>query len=100
MPRYLIERTYTVDMDGLPTVATRSKAIGHYHYPEIVWEHSHVVMDDDGAIKTYCIYSAPTEEMLREHAEGFGAHVITNLYEIVDDVTPEDVRRRAAAANL
>ena len=57
-------------------------------------------MDDDGAIKTYCIYSAPTEEMLREHADGFGAHVITNLYEIVDDVTPEDVRRRAAAANI
>ena len=44
MPRYLIERTYTVDMDTLPTVATRSKAIGHHRYPEIVWEHSHVVV--------------------------------------------------------
>jgi hypothetical protein len=35
--------------------------------------------------------------MLREHADAFGSHVITNLYELVDDVTPEEVRRRAAA---
>ena len=100
MPRFVIERAYTVDEADVPVVATRSKRLARDHYPEITWEHSHVVMDDDGAIKTYCIYSAPTEEMLREHADGFGAHVITNLYEIVDDVTPEDVRRRAAAANL
>ena len=68
MPRYLIERTYSVDMDGLPTVATRSKAIGHYHYPEIVWEHSHVVVGADGTPKSFCIYEAPNEEMVREHA--------------------------------
>ena len=69
MPRFLIERTYTVDMDGLPEVATRSKAIGHYHYPEIVWEHSHVVVGSDGIPKSFCIYEAPNEEMVREHAE-------------------------------
>ena len=38
MPRYLVERTYTVDMDKLTEVATRSKAIGYHRYPEIVWE--------------------------------------------------------------
>ena len=68
MPRYLIERTYTVDMDALPTVATRSKAIGHHRYPEIVWEHSHVVVDSEGNPKSFCVYAAPSEEMVREHA--------------------------------
>ena len=35
--------------------------------------------------------------MIREHAEAFGAHTITHIYELVDDVTPAEVRRRAAA---
>jgi hypothetical protein len=101
MPRYLIERFFDrISDEDMLAATVRSDRIAAERYPEIIWEHSHVVMDDGGAIKTYCIYSAPTEEMLREHADAFGAHVITNLYEIVDDVTPEDVRRRAAAANL
>ena len=69
MPRFLIERTYTVDLDNLPTVATRSKSIGHHRFPEIVWEHSHVVVTDDGTPKSYCVYAAPNEEMVREHSE-------------------------------
>ena len=90
MPRYLIERTYTVDMDGLPTVATRSKAIGHYHYPEIVWEHSHVVVGTDGVPKSFCIYDAPNEEMVREHSRYLGDHIVETIYEIAGDVTPAD----------
>jgi len=90
MPRYLIERTYTVDMDTVPTVATRSKAIRHYHFPEIVWEHSHVVLDSEGAPKSFCIYSAPTEEMVRAHALRLGDHVVEVIYEIAGDVTPDD----------
>ena len=90
MPRYLIERTYTVDMDGLPNVATRSKAIGHYQYPEIVWEHSHVVVGSDGVPKSFCIYEAPTEEMVREHASRLGDHVVTTIYEVAGDVSPAD----------
>ena len=38
--------------------------------------------------------------MIREHAEAFGSHTITNIYEIVDDVTPAEVRRRVAALDL
>ena len=90
MPRYLIERTYTVDMDGLPTVATRSKAIGHYHYPEIVWEHSHVVVGVDGTPKSFCIYEAPNEEMVREHSRYLGDHIVETIYEIAGDVSPAD----------
>ncbi len=90
MPRFLIERTYTVDLDNLPTVATRSKSIGHHRFPEIVWEHSHVVVTDDGTPKSYCIYAAPTEEMVREHGELFGDHFIERIYEIAGDVSPSD----------
>ena len=90
MPRYLIERTYTVDLDTLPTVATRSKAIGHHRFPEITWEHSHVVIDGDGTPKSYCVYSAPTEDMVREHSQLLGDHFIQEIYEIAGDVTPGD----------
>ena len=90
MPRYLIERTYSVDMDNLPTVATRSKAIGYHRYPEIVWEHSHVVLDSDGTPKSFCIYAAPSEEIVRAHAERLGDHTIKVIYEIAGDVTPDD----------
>jgi Protein of unknown function (DUF4242) len=90
MPRYLIERTYTVDMDELPTVATRSKAIGHHRFPEIVWEHSHVVVDADGTPKSFCVYDAPTEAMVMEHSAMLGDHFVQTIYEIAGDVTPDD----------
>jgi Protein of unknown function (DUF4242) len=90
MPRYLIERTYTVDADTVPTVATRSKSIAHHRYPQIVWEHSHVVITPDGTPKSYCVYEAPNEEMVREHAMRLGDHFIGTVYEIAGDVTPDD----------
>jgi hypothetical protein len=90
MPRFLIERTYTVDMDMLPEVATRSKAIGHHRFPEIVWEHSHVVVDENGTPKSYCVYAAPNEEMVREHASLLGDHFVQEIYEIAGDVSPDD----------
>ena len=90
MPRYLIERTYTVEPDELPTVATRSKAIGHHRFPEIVWEHSHVVIDAEGTPKSYCVYAAPNEEMVREHSKLLGDHFIEQIYEIAGDVSPSD----------
>ena len=90
MPRYLIERTYTVDVDELPEVATRSKAIGHHRFPEIVWEHSHVVIDANGTPKSYCVYAAPSEDVVRQHAQFLGDHVIEDIYEIAGDVSPAD----------
>lgn len=90
MPRYVIERTYTVELDEVPAVATRSKKIGIEHYPQIVWEHSHVVVDDDGNPKSFCVYEAPTEAMVREHANRFGDHTVDAVYEIAGDVTPDD----------
>lgn len=90
MPRYVIERTYTVEESEVPVVATRSKRLVVNDFPQIIWEHSHVVIDSDGTPKSFCVYDAPNEEMVREHAERLGDHTITAIYEIAGDVTPDD----------
>ena len=90
MPRYVIERTYTVDESEVPVVATRSKQLARDHFPEVVWEHSHVVLDDAGTPKSFCIYDAPSEKVVRAHADRLGDHSVDAIYEIVGDVTPDD----------
>ena len=90
MPRYLVERTYDVDEDEMPAVGERSKAIIVEHFPELVWEHSHVVADESGTIKSFCVYTAPSAEMVRDHAAVVGSHQIDRVYEIGGDVTPGD----------
>lgn len=90
MPKYLIERTFDVDEEELPAVATRSKRIALEQFPDITWEHSHVVADADGTLKSFCVYHAPSEAMVREHATLLGSHVIDHVYEIGGDVTPDD----------
>lgn len=54
--------------------------------PEIQWKHSYVTDD-----KIYCVYIAPNEEMIREHADkgGFPANKISLVTEIIDPVTAE-----------
>jgi hypothetical protein len=90
MPRYVIERTYDVDGDELPNVATRSKRIAQEQFPKIIWEHSHVVSDEDGTLKSFCVYEAPDIDTVRRHAELLGNHVVDHIYEIGGDVTPAD----------
>jgi len=90
MPRYLVERTYTVSMDELPTVATRSKSIGVHRFPEIVWDHSHVVVGVDGVPKSFCVYDAPSEDVVRQHAAQLGDHFVETIWEIAGDVSPAD----------
>ena len=98
MGRYVIERNFgAISDDDMLAAAVRSDQMASERFPEIVWEHSHIVATDSGEILTFCVYGAPSEEMIREHAEAFGAHTITHIYELVDDVTPAEVRRRAAA---
>ncbi len=90
MPRYLIVRSFEVDSDQMPEVGRRSREIAEEKFPEITWEHSHVVVNDEGRVFTYCIYDAPSEELVREHAKALGKHTIDSLYEIAGDVTPAD----------
>jgi alkyl hydroperoxide reductase subunit AhpC len=90
MPRYLIVRTFEVGSDQMPAVGRRSRELTEEDFPEIVWEHSHVVVDDDGTVRTYCVYEAPTEDIVREHGRMLGQHTIEGLHEIAGDVTPAD----------
>ncbi len=93
MPRYVIERDFgRVDDDEMLEIAALSKTTGIEHFPDITWEHSHVCSDEEGAIKTFCVYEAPNEERLREHADRLGRHVVANVYEIAGDITPEEIK--------
>lgn len=90
MPRYMIERLFDVQHDGMPELGSKSRRILVEEMPEIVWEHSHVAVDDSGGVKTFCIYSAPSEDEVRRHAEALGVHRVLSVSEIAGDVTPED----------
>jgi hypothetical protein len=90
MPRYVVERTFDVDEDAMPAVGTRSRRLAEEEFPEIVWEHSHVVVDNDGTLKSFCIYAAPDEETIRRHGALLGSHMINHIYEIGGDITPDD----------
>jgi hypothetical protein len=90
MPRYLIMRTFDVTEDQMPFIGRRSRGLTEEEFPEITWEHSHVVVDDDGLVRTFCVYAAPSEEIVRMHGEKLGRHRVDGLYEIAGDVTPAD----------
>ena len=91
MPRYLIERFFDrISDEDMLAAVVRSDRIAAERYPEIVWEHSHVVVDEDGTVMTYCVYEAPTEEQVLEHSRDLGRHTIDAIHEIAGDVTPQD----------
>lgn len=90
MPRYLVIRRFDVSEDQMPEVGSRSRKVIEESYPKIVWEHSHVVVDEDGTVLTYCVYDAPDKEMVRDHAGDLGQHTIDDIHEIAGDVTPHD----------
>jgi predicted Rdx family selenoprotein len=54
--------------------------------PAIQWLHSYVTND-----KIYCVYIAPNEAMVREHARqgGFPANRVSEVREIIDPTTAE-----------
>jgi Protein of unknown function (DUF4242) len=90
MPRYLILRTFDVAEDAMPAVGRRSREIIDGELPEITWEHSHVIVDDDGTVQTYCVYFAPDEDAVHEHSRRLGKHKIESVWEIAGDVSPAD----------
>ena len=59
MPRYLVVRTFDVSEEEMPEIGRRSNEVIEGGYPQIVWEHSHVVVDQDGRVMTYCVYESP-----------------------------------------
>ena len=90
MTKFLIERTFHVSEDQMDYVGRRSKQVAQDDYPEITWHHSHVVVGDDGKVRTYCVYEAPTREIVEGHAAELGMHTVDGIYEIAGDVTPDD----------
>jgi len=91
VPRYIICRSFDVGEPQMPAIGRRSREIVENELPEITWEHSHVVVDDEtGKVRTYCVYGAPNEQVVREHSTRLGQHHVDWIYEVVGDVTPAD----------
>jgi hypothetical protein len=90
MPRYMVVRSFDVGAAEMPGVGRRSREIIEDELPEITWEHSHVVVDDTGMVRTFCVYAAPSEDVVRAHSARLGQHEIDSIDEIVGDVTPAD----------
>lgn len=90
MPRYVIEREIpgagdlsAAELQGISqTSCNVLKELG----PEIQWEHSYVTGD-----KIYCVYTAPSEDLIREHASrgGFPANKISEVKNIIGPSTAE-----------
>jgi Protein of unknown function (DUF4242) len=93
MTRYLIERVWDpMEEEEMAMKGPLSKQIlaDDEKFSPVVWEHSHTVMDEDGRIKSYCVYSSPNPDLIREHATLLGGHRIIHIYEIGGDVSPAD----------
>lgn len=90
MPRYLVERQFSVGQEQMNAVGRRSREIAEERFPEITWEHSHVAIGEDGRVKTFCLYGATSEDDIRGHAQELGLHEVLRISEIVGDVTPDD----------
>jgi hypothetical protein len=86
----MVERLFAVGQDEMDGVGKRSREIIEGQYPSIIWDHSHVAVDDDGRVRTFCLYEADSEHEIRSHAKQLGFHEIQRVTEIVGDVTPAD----------
>ncbi len=90
MPKFLIERNLpgagALTPEQLKAISQSSCAVLRALGPEIVWHHSYVTTD-----KIYCIYSAPSEDLIRRHAAegGFPANVITPIGTIISPATAD-----------
>lgn len=89
MPRYMLKRMWGHQTDAeMLEHGRRSKQVGT-EFPDITWDHSHVVVDDEGRAVSYCVYEAPSAERVLEHASVTGGHVVDRVYELAEDLSPE-----------
>lgn len=90
MPKYLIERELPgagkLSQDQLRGISQKSCSVLNRMGPEIQWIHSYVTGD-----KIYCVYRAPNEEMVRQHAKegGFPANRISEITSVIEPSTAE-----------
>ncbi len=90
MPKFLIEREITgagkLSPTELQAISQKSCGILTELGPQIQWVQSYVTEN-----KVYCIYVAPNEETIREHARlgGFPADRISRVTTVIDPTTAE-----------
>ena len=90
MPKFLIEREIPgagrLSAQDLKAVAQKSCGVLSELGPSVQWVESYVTDD-----KIYCVYIAPNEEMVREHARqgGFPANRVSEVKRMIDPTTSE-----------
>lgn len=90
MPKYIIEREIpgagALSSEELHGISQKSCGVLSAMGPDIQWLQSYVTGD-----KIYCVYIAPDEALVREHAEqgGFPANSISEIKSIIDPTTAE-----------
>jgi hypothetical protein len=90
MPKYVIEREVPgagkLSAGELKAISQTSCGVLEKMGPQIQWVHSYVAGD-----KIYCVYIAPNEEMIREHARqgGFPANLVSEVSAVIDPTTSE-----------
>lgn len=90
MPKYLIEREIpgagALSPAELRGISQASCGVLSNLGPSIQWVQSYVTGD-----KVYCVYIAPNEEMVREHARqgGFPANRVSQITTVIDPTTAE-----------
>jgi uncharacterized protein DUF4242 len=101
MPRYLIERQLPgagdLSSNDLQNIAKKSCDVLQNLGPQIQWVHSYVTDD-----KITCIYLAPNEQIIREHASrgGFPVTKISEVRAVIDPQTSEVGAAQLRAARL
>jgi len=90
MPKYVIERNIPnagkLSPQELHGIAQKSCGVLNKLGPQIQWVQSYVTND-----KIYCVYVAPNEQMVREHAKqgGFPANSVARVTTVIDPTTAE-----------
>jgi len=90
MPKYVIERDIPnasqLSAQELKAISQKSCGVLRGLGPQIQWQQSYVTGD-----KIYCVYIAPNEEMVREHARqgGFPANRVSEVKQIIDPTTAD-----------
>jgi hypothetical protein len=90
MPKYVIEREVPgagkLSAEELKAISQKSCQVIEEMGPQIQWIHSYITGD-----KIYCVYIAPNEEMLYEHAAKgeFPANVVSTVSTVIDPTTGE-----------
>jgi hypothetical protein len=90
MPKYVIERELPgagrLTAAELQGISQRSCSVLRELGPQIQWVQSYVTED-----KIYCVYIAPSEELIREHARrgGFPANSVSEVTAVIDPTTAE-----------